>query len=76
MTLTRRGSIANALPQAIAAQASQPVRSARQELALPTQADLWPGQALHPVRDRMTLSGGGDELVVLAKTNMHKLAAE
>ena len=52
------------------------VRTARQELALPPKLTFGQIKGFTLYTTRTILSGGGEELVELAKTNLHELAAE
>ena len=52
------------------------VRTARQELALPPKLTYGQIKGFTLYATRTILSGGGDELVELAKTNLRELAAE
>jgi hypothetical protein len=52
------------------------VRTARQELALPPKLTFGQVKGFTLYATRTILSGGGEELVELAKTNLRELAAE
>jgi pyruvate dehydrogenase (quinone) len=52
------------------------VRTVRQELALPPKLTFGQTKGFTLYATRTILSGGGEELVELAKTNLRELAAE